>query len=116
MMVSFVNTIPMKPLLIASLLVLSSASVALAQCRNGWCQAACDNDGRCDYVKVLSRNYPNVIFLTNTPNGLFKSRGNCKEYTRRYLEINGKPFDDMWKKMMPGSIGEAVLKTACNMR
>jgi hypothetical protein len=80
MMVSFVNTNPMKPLLIASLLVLSSASVALAQCRNGWCKATCSNDGQCNYVKVLSRNYPYVVFLDNDPEALFKAQGDCQQY------------------------------------
>ena len=105
----------MKPLLFASLLVLSSASVALAQCRNVWCRAACNNNGECTYVKVLSRNYPYVIFLDNRSNGLFKVQADCQQYKQKTLEVDGVKIDFKWEQAMPGSIGEAVVETACKM-
>ena len=66
-------------------------------------------------MKVLSRNYPYVIFLQNSPNGMFKSRGVRQQYRRQFLAVDEKPLDANWKQMMSFSICEAVLETACNM-
>jgi hypothetical protein len=46
---------------------------------------------------------------------MFKSRGVRQQYRRQFLAVDGKPLDANWKQMMPFSIGEAVLETACNM-
>ena len=104
----------MKPLLFASLLVLSSASVALAQCSwNGWCKAGCGKDGFCEYVKVLSRDGPIVIFLNANSDGEYKFAGDCQQYKTRFLEIEGVTFTSDWEQMMPGTMGERAIQTAC---
>ena len=51
--------------------LISAAPDALAQCRNGWCRSGCNNDDECNYVTVISRNYPYVIFMNNSPHGMF---------------------------------------------
>ena len=96
---------------------------ALAQCKNGWCRAVCNKNNECNYVKVLSRNYPSVIFLNrkktfflNSKNTFeSKEQADCQTYKFRLLEISGKPFKDTWKQALPGSIGEDLIETACNM-
>ena len=103
----------MKPLLIASLLALSSASVAFARCKNGRCRAGCRKDGNCDYVKVISRNDPYVFFLYDTSNGLFKAKADCQQYKLMYLEVNNQPLDGRWTQMMPRSMGESSVRLAC---
>ena len=106
----------MKPLLFASLLVISSASVAFAQCKNGWCKVECFSDGTCDYVKVLSRNYPYVIYLTKTHDGgMFKTRGHCQQNKWKFLAVDNKPWIDEWRQVMPGSNSENILELACKM-
>ena len=88
---------------------------ALAQCRNGWCQAHCDEDGICNYVKVISRDYPYIIYMDNDPEGMFKRQVNCKQFKSRTLAIDGDPYVGEWRDAMPNSIGEAILETVCKM-
>ena len=95
--------------------LVSAAPDALAQCRNGWCKAACTNNGKCSYVKVLSRNYPYVIYMDNSLMGMFKAQADCQQFKRRLLEVDGDPLSADWKEMMPGSMGEGIVETACNM-
>lgn len=102
----------MKPLLFSSLLVLSSASVALAQCRNGWCQAACTDNGKCYYIKVTSIEHPFVTYLEKGPRFEWKIQADCQQYKTRYLNPDGTK--DPWIQQMPGSVGEGIVETACN--
>ena len=95
--------------------LLSSVPDALAQCRNGWCNAGCTNDDKCNYVKAISRNYRYVIYMDSDPSGMIKMQADCQQLKRRILEIDGEPFPGEWNYMMPGSIGEGIVETACNM-
>ena len=91
------------------------APPAIAQCRDGWCRAACTKRGRCNYVKVISRQYPYVIYLGNDYKGMFKLKSDCEKSSTIILEINGTQVSGRWVKMKPGSRGESIIKAACNM-
>ena len=93
----------------------NAAPPAIAQCRDGWCRAACTKRGRCNYVKVISRKYPYVIYLGNDSKGMFKLQSDCEKSRTIILEINGINASGRWVQMKPGSRGESILKAACNM-
>jgi hypothetical protein len=82
------------------------------ECLNGWCKAGCGNSG-CHYVKVLSKNYPFVIYQTNGPDGMIKEEADCQQYKSRFLHFDGNW--SKWIPAMPGTVGVALIKTACNM-
>ena len=71
--------------------------------------------GRCNYVKVISRNYPFVTYLGNDSKGMYRLESDCQAFKTRILEINGQSFSGSWIKMLPGSRGESIIKAACNM-
>lgn len=109
---------PLLPLAAAIVMVAYLASAtpsAIAVCRDGWCKAACTKGGRCNYVKVISRKYPYVIYLGNDSKAIFKLQSDCNKFKTIILQINGKSFSGKWKQMEPGSRGEAIIKAACNM-
>ena len=91
------------------------APPAIAQCRDGWCRASCTKRGSCNYVKVISRKYPYVIYLGNDSKGMFKLQSDCEKSRTIILEINGTNVSGRWVQMMPGSRGESIIKAACNM-
>ena len=91
------------------------APPAIAQCRDGWCRAACTKRGRCNYVKVISRKYPYVIYLGNDSKGMFKLQSDCEKSRTIILEINGTNVSGRWVQMKPGSRGESIIRAACNM-
>lgn len=96
----------------------TAALPALAQCRNGWCKAGCFSDGTCQYVKVFERDYPYVKYLVKTSNEMNRIKGDCQQYTYKYLEIDGNSISEdeyEWTQAMPGSAGEKKLELACNM-
>ncbi|WP_413442548.1 hypothetical protein [Synechococcus sp. MIT S1220] len=103
----------MKPLLFASLLVLSSASVALAQCRNGWCKAGCNQKGECYFFKPISKNYPYVTYWQTGPYGKFKVEGDCQQSKMRYINDDGSK--DRWLPASPGTILEGTIEKLCGM-
>ena len=104
----------MKSLVFASLLVLSSASVALAECQDGWCVGGCGEED-CDFVQVLSKNYPYVIYMQDSQNAMFKRQVDCQRYRSRTIEVDGDAYDGEWVQAIPGSVGEQTLSTVCNM-
>ena len=93
----------------------SAAPPAMAQCRDGWCRAACTKSGRCNYVKVITRKYPYVIYLGNDSKGMYKLQSDCKKSRTIILEINGTQVSSRWIQMKPGSRGESIIKAACKM-
>ena len=93
----------------------NAAPSAVAQCSDGWCRAACTKRGRCNYVKVISRKYPYVIYLGNDSKGMFKLQSDCEKSRTIILEINGINASGRWVQMKPGSRGESIIKAACNM-
>ena len=102
----------MKSLFFASLLVLSSASVALAQCRNGWCRTGCITNGDCRYVKLVNKGYP-IRRVRYNSNRIWTKDVDCQQY--RWRLVNDDGTLDPWMDAMPGSLGEAMIETACNM-
>ena len=82
---------------------------AFAQCRNGWCRADCSKYG-CYYVRVISRNWPIVMAEENGPVLNRIKLFDCQQY--KWMTVGGT---GQWFQMMPGSIGETVLETACGM-
>ncbi len=108
--------------------LISAAPEALAECRSGWCKVGCYKDGSCMYVKLISRNYPYVIYLmedfdqSNKSNYMFEYTGDCQQFKYKITGFNGNPISnankdlaDLWRSVMPGSSGEAHLQRACNM-
>ena len=74
-----------------------------------------NTSGRCHYVKVISRNYPYVIYLHKTSdfNGYLKAQADCQQYRTRWVNNDGTK--DAWKPTMPESVGLRLLATVCNM-
>ena len=95
--------------------LVNNAPQAIAQCRDGWCRAACTKRGRCNYVKVILRQYPYVIYLGNDSKGMYKLKSDCEKSRTIILEINGINVSGRWVQMKPGSRGESIIKAACNM-
>ncbi len=71
--------------------------------------------GRCNYVKIISKKYPYVIYLGNDSKGMFKLQSDCEKSRTIFLEINGTHISGKWVKMKPGSRGESIIMAACNM-
>ena len=106
----------MKRFLLHTLLTitaLSGGSIHAQECLNGWCKAGCSQSGECIFVKVLSKNYPYVIYQHTNPAGMIKKQADFQQYKSRYFFSDGTK--DPWKPAMPGTIGAAEIKTVCGM-
>ena len=84
-----------------------------AEARNGWMRGGCSNDGRCNYQKVLSKNWPYMTYQNNTPDGMFTEVADCQQWRYTETHFNGKSITENWRDAMPGSIGEKSLKNVC---
>ncbi len=101
-----------RPFLAAAVVTAGSfvaaAPDALAQCRNGWCKVGCSDSG-CYYVRVIDRDYPIYKVEESGPDRTKIVYFDCQQYKWK------NEGWDSWTQMMPGSIGEAVIETACKM-
>ena len=100
------------PILFIAFSSLVIAVPAFAQCRNGWCKAGCgsrDSSG-CIYVRVISRDWPIIKVEENNIDGTKIVFFDCQQYKWKNESGSGK-----WYQMMPDSLGESVIETACRM-
>ena len=100
-------------LLLLSFPTLLFTTPAFAQCNpSGWCKVGCW-ENQCAYVKVISRNYPYVIFNDQSKAGLLKQEADCRKYRMRFIYPDGSK--SKWRDVKPGTFGETTLETVCNM-
>ena len=82
------------------------------ECMGAGCRTAC-RDGRCIYLKVISRNFPYVTFMTSFEREI--SEADCPQFKLRTLRVqDGMP--SRWKQVIPGSRDYAKLMQACTVR
>ena len=67
----------------------------------------------CNFVKVLSRNYPYVRYRVKSPNGIFKKQANCKKFKSRFIKSDGTK--EPWDPTRKGSVAEEEIKIVCGM-
>lgn len=100
------------PILFIAFSSLVVGAPAFAQCRNGWCKAGCGADAGvgCIYVRVISRDWPIIKVEENNKDGRIIVFFDCQQYKWKNEGGSGK-----WTQMMPDSLGESVIETACKM-
>ena len=106
----------MKRFLLHTLLTitdLSGGSINAQECPNGWCEGGCVIANDCNFVKVLSRNYPYVNYLVISPNGSFKKQADCQQFKSRFIKYDGTK--EPWDPTMQGSVAEEEINTVCGM-
>ena len=84
-----------------------------AEARNGWMRGGCNNAGKCNYQKVLSKNWPYVTYKNNTPSGMWTEVADCQQWRYTETHLNGRSVNEKLRDVMPESIGEASLKNVC---
>ena len=102
---------------IASLMVLSSASVAFAQCNDkGWCKIGCgEQSGACYSVKLLNSNYPirKVKFKSSQIKEKSTLEFDCQSMSR-FRFVNEDGSSTPWEEAIPGNILEATILKSCS--
>ena len=99
------------------LAVLASSFIAVnpveAQSRNGWYRAGCNKQGECTYVKKIGGSWPFIKFKSNGSTGMDTREADCQQWRYRFLGDHYPSGKSPWAEVMPGSVGEGVIKTAC---
>ena len=104
----------LSPILVTLPSLLFAAPVFTQNCLDGWCLAGCDMDDVCDYVQVISKDYPYVKFLVSSPAGMLKKEADCQQYKSRFIRGNGSKSS--WSPAEPESLGYRMIETACNVK
>ncbi len=99
---------------IAAAVVIGGSFIAVtpAEARNGWMKDGCTTDGRCNYSKVISSNWPYIRYKLNGSSGnMFTKEADCQQWRTRYVNPDGSKTS--WDDVMPGSLGEGTIKNVC---
>ena len=115
----------MKRFLLPALLTIAAFSGVAVDAQQ-WIKVGCNTQGNCYWVKRISRSGNIVYYMRNTT-----SDAPVQEYAdcanKRLKLYSGPPFNKTnpvedsrwnkgWRDVMPGSMGDLVLKTACGIR
>ena len=123
------NSLRLRPLAALAFVTLVMLSTATAhaqnatpansqQCRNGFCKIFCVDSnagklsGRCRYVKIISKQYPIVIFQEkDTSLDILWAEADCLRDRKRYI-VGGKKLD--WEESpMPNTSGALQMDYLC---
>ena len=99
------------PLLVALPSLIFATSAFADECEIDSCRTACDADGGCIYLHVVSTNYPYVVFTT-TYEG-HKTEVDCSQF--RLRDINDSGSRSSWDLSQPDFIQQSKIATACHM-
>ena len=89
----------------------SAITANLSLANEGWMKGGCGVDGRCNFQKVTSKNWPYVVYTLSGTEGMFTKQADCRKLGTRYVNDDGSKTE--WRYPMTGTVGETDILNVC---
>ena len=89
----------------------SATTGNLALASDGWMKGGCGIDGRCNFQKVISKDWPYVIYTLSGTDGMFTKQADCRKLVTRYINDDGSKTE--WRHPIAGTVGETDILNVC---